>query len=87
MKPNNETELFTRIGKKKSKNINLSRELHGVIDQLVEHGRESREIEEAVWAHFVREYGEDEIKQLVDDVQEGLDNDETRKPRAYTLDA
>jgi predicted small metal-binding protein len=87
MKPNNETELFTRIGKKKAKNINLSRELHGVLDELVEHGRESREIEEAVWAHFVRRHGEQEIQQLVEPVQSDHDDDETRKPRAYTLDA
>jgi predicted small metal-binding protein len=78
--------LFTRIGKKKRKNIMLSRELDGVLDQLVEHGRESHEIEHAVWAHLVREHGEQAIQQAVDDVQEDLDDDEKRNsPSPYSI--
>ena len=83
-----DTELFDRIGKKKRKNLMLSRELVGVLARVTDDGRESAVVERAVWQYLVDEYGQDEIREAVEDVQTALDDTERlSESKPYTLPA
>jgi len=80
------TIAFDRRGTKKRKHMMFSRELIGVLDALVDEGRESREVEEAAWSYLVAEYGEEAVMAAVVDVQEGLSPDERlREPKGYEI--
>lgn len=81
-----DTRLFDREAKKKQKNLMLSRELAGVLGMVTEAGQESRFIERAAWKALVDEYGEEEIRAMVQDVQEGIDDrDKLANAKRYTL--
>ena len=86
MSATDNTPLYDRIAKKKQKNLMLSRELIGVLSMATERGKESQFVEGAVWTALVDEHGEEEIREMVDDVQAEIDDrDKLANAKAYTL--
>lgn len=84
----NDTELFRRIATKKQKNLMLSREVIGVLAELVDEGGQSALVERAIWTTLLDEYGEEEIQEAIEEVQAGLDEwQKLDAEKPYTLPA
>lgn len=65
-----------RIGRKTRKNLTLSPDLVGVVDELVGVTHRSAFAEQAMWRLLVEEHGVDVVRETVADVQSDLPDDE-----------
>lgn len=93
MTQTNETELFEREGTKQQKNLTLSRELCGALDELLPHRGQSDFAERVLWTALVDEYGKRSVLEAVETVQsdlephERLDRDDDEEPQPVTIRA
>lgn len=82
------TVKFDRIGRKTRKNMTLSPDLVGVLDELVGKTHRSAFAERAMWGLLVDEYGEERVRAALEDVQQQMDDDERlREPTQVELTA
>lgn len=80
-------ELFARIAKKQQKNLTVSRELAGVLDDVTEPKEVSAFAEWALWRALVDVHGADEIREKIEDVQAGIESHHRLpEPESYWLD-
>ena len=71
------TEKIQRIARKKRHHVYLSHELLGVVDQLTDRDTPfSSWAEAALWRQLAAEYGEEAVRDAVEDVQADLADDQ-----------
>lgn len=87
MRLEDDTHLYDRIGKKRAKNVMLSRELLGVLDGVTRHRGDSDFVERAVWKALVDEYGIEAVQQEIDRVQTEIETDDRlQQPQSYRIE-